>query len=44
MEFAEGPVEPGPALDSLRERRPAIEDALVPIMTGIVKVLGLMEP
>lgn len=44
MEFAEGPVEPGPALDSLRERRPAIEDALVPLMTGIVKVLGLMEP
>jgi GMP synthase-like glutamine amidotransferase len=44
MEFAEGPLEPGPALDSLRERRPAIEDALVPIMTGIVKVLGLMEP
>jgi GMP synthase-like glutamine amidotransferase len=44
MEFAEGPPDPGPVLVALRERRPAIEDALVPIMTGIVKVLGLMEP
>ena len=44
MEFAEGPPDPGPALVALRERRPAIEDALVPIMTGIVKILGLMEP
>ena len=44
MEFAEGPHDPGPVLAALRERRPAIEDALVPIMTGIVKVLGLMEP
>jgi GMP synthase-like glutamine amidotransferase len=44
MEFAEGPPDSGPALVALRERRPAIEDALVPIMTGIVKILGLMEP
>jgi len=44
MEFAEGPEDPAAALVALRECRPAIEDALVPIMTGLVQVLGLMEP
>jgi len=44
MEFAEGPPDPAAALTALRECRPAIEDALVPIMTGVVQVLGLMEP
>jgi len=43
MEFAEGPADPAGALAALREQRPAIEDALVPIMTGVVQVLGLME-
>lgn len=43
MEFDEGPPEPAPRLVSLRESRQAIEDALVPIMTGAVQVLGLME-
>lgn len=44
MEFTEGPVDPAPALLALREHRPVIEDALVPIMTGVVQVLGLMGP
>ena len=44
MEFAEAPADPAPGLVALRERREAIEDALVPIMTGVVQVLGLMEP
>jgi GMP synthase-like glutamine amidotransferase len=44
MEFAEGPADPAAGLALLRERKRAIEDALVPIMTGLVQVLGLMEP
>lgn len=43
MEFEDGPLDPGPALERLRAVRPALEDALVPIMTGVVRVLGLME-
>jgi GMP synthase-like glutamine amidotransferase len=43
MEFEEGPADPGPTLAALRDVRPALEDALVPIMTGIVKVLRWME-
>jgi hypothetical protein len=43
MEFEEGPPDPGPALAQLRAVRPALEDALVPIMTGIVRVLRLMQ-
>jgi GMP synthase-like glutamine amidotransferase len=44
MEFTEGPADPAAALLALRERKRAIEDALVPVMTGVVQVLGLMEP
>ena len=44
MEFAEGPADPSAGLMALRERKRDIEDALVPIMTGLVQVLGLMEP
>jgi GMP synthase-like glutamine amidotransferase len=44
MEFEEAPAEPATALTRLRERMPAVEDALVPIMTGVVQVLGLMSP
>lgn len=44
MEFEEGPEDPAAALVALRERKRDIEDALVPIMTGLVQVLGLMEP
>ncbi len=43
MEFEEGPADPGPTLERLRAVRPALEDALVPIMTGIVRVLRLMD-
>lgn len=43
MEFEEGPDDPGPRLAILRSLQRNIEDALVPIMTGVVKVLRLME-
>ena len=43
MEFEEGPADPGPALQRLRALQRNIEDALVPIMTGVVRVLRLME-
>jgi GMP synthase-like glutamine amidotransferase len=44
MEFAEGPQDPSAGLLALRERKRDIEDALVPVMTGLVQVLGLMKP
>lgn len=43
MEFEEGPADPGPALAHLRAVRPALEDALVPIMTGVVRLFRWME-
>jgi GMP synthase-like glutamine amidotransferase len=43
MEFEEGPADPGPALAHLRAVRLALEDALVPIMTGVVRLLRWME-
>jgi GMP synthase-like glutamine amidotransferase len=43
MEFADAPAAPGPALEALRAVQAAIEDALVPIMTGLVRCTGLME-
>jgi len=43
MEFDEGPADPGQRLAELRVLQRSIEDALVPIMTGVVKVLRLME-
>jgi len=42
MEFAESPPDPGPALGKLRTAQRAMEDALVPIMTGIVQATGWM--
>jgi hypothetical protein len=42
MEFAEGPADPEERLLALRAARVAIEDALVPIMTGLVQCTGLM--
>jgi GMP synthase-like glutamine amidotransferase len=44
MEFDETPEDPGPSLETLRARQHAIEDALVPIMTGLVQITGLMRP
>jgi len=44
MEFEEGPADPAPTLQRLQVMAREIEDALVPIMTGIVKVTGIMQP
>ena len=43
MEFEESPADPGSELAKLRKAQRAIEDALVPIMTGLVQVTGWME-
>ncbi len=43
MEFEDAPADPAPALQELQMLVPEIEDALVPLMTGIVKVTGLMR-
>ena len=44
MEFEEGVEDPGPTLNEAREAKREIEDALVPIMTGLIQQTGLMEP
>lgn len=43
MEFAESPEDPAPRLERLQRMVREIEDALVPIMTGIIKVTGWMK-
>ncbi len=43
MEFDEAPEDPSAQLERLRMAQCSIEDALVPIMTGIVKILKLMD-
>lgn len=43
MEFTEAPADPEPRLHALRDRRGAIEAALVPIMTGLVRCMRLMD-
>ena len=43
MEFEEAPEDPAPELQRLQLMIREIEDALVPIMTGIVKLTGLMQ-
>lgn len=43
MEFEENPADPGQALDRLRGMKGEIEDALVPIMTGLIQLTGLMD-
>jgi GMP synthase-like glutamine amidotransferase len=43
MEFEEAPEDPGPTLARLREAQTALEDALVPIMTGVVQLVRWME-
>lgn len=42
MEFEEAPGEIGAQLERLRAAQRALEDALVPIMTGVVKLAGWM--
>lgn len=44
MEFPETPAEIGLELAALRQAQPAIEAALVPIMTGLTRSLQLMAP
>ena len=43
MEFEESPENPAPLLENLQLMMREIEDALVPIMTGVIKVTGLMQ-
>lgn len=43
MEFGECPDHLGAALDRLRAAQHALEDALVPTMTGLVQLAGWME-
>jgi len=43
MEFEECPEDPVPGLERLRLMVREIEDALVPLMTGLVQVTGLMQ-
>jgi len=42
MEFDEAPADPAPILLEARAQARAVEDALVPIMTGLVQCTGLM--
>jgi GMP synthase-like glutamine amidotransferase len=44
MEFDESPRDPAPALAQLRAAQRAMEDALVPVMTGLVQLAGWMQP
>jgi GMP synthase-like glutamine amidotransferase len=43
MEFEETPENPGPQLAALAGMKREIEDALVPLMTGLVQMTGLMD-
>src|SRR5581483_1227121 len=44
MEFDESPAGIEAGLARLRQIQRALEDALVPVMTGLVQVMGWMEP
>ena len=43
MEFEDSPADPVEAMAALRAAQPAIEDSLVPIMTGLVQITGFMR-
>jgi GMP synthase-like glutamine amidotransferase len=43
MEFEESPADVEPELTKLRAAQRALEDALVPIMTGVVRLAGWMD-
>jgi GMP synthase-like glutamine amidotransferase len=43
MEFEESPAQPEAGLVELRRTQRALEDALVPIMTGLVQCTGWMD-
>lgn len=44
MEFEEAPENPAPKLQQLQLMMREVEDNLVPIMTGIIKITGWMQP
>jgi hypothetical protein len=44
MEFEESPADAQAQLEKLRAAQREMEDALVPIMTGLVQVTGWMAP
>ena len=44
MEFEEAPENPAPKLQQLQLMMRDLEDNLVPIMTGIIKITGWMQP
>ena len=44
MEFEEAPENPAPKLQQLQLMMRELEDSLVPIMTGIIKITGWMQP
>ena len=44
MEFEESPPDPGPQLLALSRMKTPIEDALVSIMTGVIRLTALMDP
>lgn len=43
MEFEDAPGDPASQLDRLRAAQRALEDALVPIMTGLIRLTGWMK-
>ncbi len=43
MEFEEGPEAPAETLAAVRASQGAIEDALVPLMTGLIQITGWMD-
>ena len=43
MEFEEAPDDPAPTLQTLQMMMREMEDSLVPIMTGLIKVTGWMQ-
>ena len=43
MEFDEAPEDPAPTLQQLQLMMREMEDSLVPIMTGLIKVTGWMQ-
>lgn len=43
MEFEEAPTDPSEDLQRLKQAQRALEDALVPIMTGVVQLTGWMQ-
>lgn len=43
MEFTEAPADPAPELAKLRSVQRALEDALIPIMTGVVQLASWMQ-